>query len=86
MYRPLPRFLLRAPLLPVSALWRGPRALLRHKLGADAVRLASPSLARAAAGARKDRALERYARRAAFRATPYGLLAGVCMGKLAART
>ena len=43
--------------------WRrcgaGPRALLRHALGPDAVRLASPSLARATAGARKDRALER---------------------------
>jgi len=86
VYRPLPRFLLRAPLLPVSALWRGPRALLRHRLGADAVRLASPSLARAKAGARRDRALERYARRAAFRPTPHGLLAGVCMGRLADRT
>jgi thiopeptide-type bacteriocin biosynthesis protein len=86
VYRPLSRFLLRAPLLPVSALWRGPRALLRHRLGADAVRLASPSLARAPAGARRDRALERYARRAAFRATPHGLLAGVCLGALAPRT
>ena len=76
MYRPLPRFLLRAPLLPVAAVWRGPRALLRHALGPDAVRLASPSLARATAGARKDRALERYARRAAFRPTPHGLLGG----------
>jgi len=69
MYVPLPRVLLRAPLLPASALWRGPRALLRHPLGSDAVQLASPSLARAGAGARKDRALERYARRAAFRPT-----------------
>ncbi len=86
MYRPLPRFLLRAPLLPASAVWRGARALLRGRLGADAVQLASPSLARAPAGARRDRALERYARRAAFRATPHGLLAGVCMGTLADRT
>jgi len=86
VYRPLPRFLLRAPLLPVATVWRGPRALLRHELGPDAVRLASPSLARAAAGARKERALERYARRAAFRPTPHGLLAGVCMGTLAERT
>ena len=86
MYRPLPRFLLRAPLLPVSAVWRGARALLRHRMGADAVQLASPSLARAKAGTRRDRALERYARRAAFRPTPHGLLAGVCMGKLADRT
>jgi len=86
VYRPLPRFLLRAPLLPARDVWRGPRALLRHRLGGDAIRLASPSLARAAAGARRDRALERYARRAAFRATPHGLLAGVCMGRLAERT
>ena len=86
MYRPLPRFLLRAPLLPARAVWRGPRTLAAHPLGADAVRLASPSLARAPAGSRRDRALERYARRAAFRATPHGLLAGVCMGTLAART
>jgi thiopeptide-type bacteriocin biosynthesis protein len=86
VYRPLPRFLLRAPLLPVSSLWRGTRALLRNRLGADAIRLASPSLARAQAGARRDRALERYARRAAFRPTPHGLLAGVCMGTLADRT
>ena len=86
MYRPLPRFLLRAPLLPVSALWRGTRPLLRHRLGGDAIRLASPSLASAQAGTRKDRALERYARRAAFRPTPHGLLAGVCMGNLADRT
>jgi len=86
VYRPLPRFLLRAPLLPASAVWRGARALLRAPLGTDAVQLASPSLARAPAGARRDRALERYARRAAFRATPHGLLAGVCMGTLADRT
>jgi len=86
VYRPLPRFLLRAPLLPVSALWRGTRALLRSRLGADAIRLASPSLARAQAGARRDRALERYARRAAFRPTPHGLLAGVCTGRIADRT
>ena len=86
VYRPLPRFLLRAPLLPASAVWRGARALLRARLGSDAVQLASPSLARAPAGARRDRALERYARRAAFRATPHGLLAGVCMGTLADRT
>ena len=86
MYVPLPRFLLRAPLLPARRSERGPRALLRQPLGADAVRLASPSLARAAAGARRDRALDRYARRAAFRPTPHGLLAGVCMGRLAART
>jgi thiopeptide-type bacteriocin biosynthesis protein len=86
VYRPLPRFLLRAPLLPARAVWRGPRALTAHPFGADAIRLASPSLARAPAGARRDRALERYARRAAFRSTPHGLLAGVCIGTLGGRT
>jgi len=86
VFRPLSRFLLRAPLLPVAAVWRGPRALAAHPLGADAIRLASPSLARAPAGARRDRALERYARRAAFRATPHGLLAGVTIGTIGART
>jgi len=45
MYVPLPRFLLRAPLLPAAALTRGARALLRHPLGRTAVELASPSLA-----------------------------------------
>src|SRR5262249_33598650 len=83
VYRPLPRFLLRAPLLPARAVWRGARALASHPLGADAVRLASASLAGAQAGPRRDRALARYARRAAFRATPHGLFAGVCMGRLA---
>jgi hypothetical protein len=67
VYRPLPRFLLRAPLLPAAALWRGAKALSRHALGAPAIALASPSLARAPAGARRDRALERYGRRAASR-------------------
>ena len=86
MYVPLPRFLLRAPLLPTSALWRGSRALLRNRLGRAAVELASPSLAAAASGPRRDRALDRYARRAAFRATPHGLFAGVCMGTLARQT
>src|SRR4051812_29756630 len=70
----------------MAALWRGARGLSRHPLGERAILLASPSLASAPAGARKDRALERYARRAAFRPTPHGLLAGVCMGQLGART
>ena len=47
---PLPRFLLRAPLLPVATLWRGPRALLRHPLGRDAVAAGEP-----VAGARDGR-------------------------------
>ncbi len=83
---PLSRFLLRAPLLPAAALGRGPRALLKHPLGRQAIALASPSLAAAAPGAKRDRALARYARRAAFRATPHGLLAGVAMGSLARAT
>src|SRR5205814_7863758 len=54
--------------------------------GADAIALASPTLARAKRGPATDRALERYARRAAFRPTPSGLLAGVCLGELGPRT
>src|SRR4029079_6345141 len=65
---------------------RGARALLRHRMGADAVQLASPSLARAKAETPRERALDSCARRGASRATPHGLLAGVCMGKLADRT
>jgi thiopeptide-type bacteriocin biosynthesis protein len=72
--------------LPVGALPRAARALAAHPLGADAVALASPSLAAARPGAARDRALARYGRRAAFRATPSGLLAGVCVGRLGPRT
>jgi thiopeptide-type bacteriocin biosynthesis protein len=86
MYRPLSGILLRAPLLPVGALARARRALGAHPLGATAVEMASASLARAKAGAARDRAIDRYARRAAFRATPSGLLAGVCMGTLGQTT
>ncbi|HEY4394128.1 MAG TPA: thiopeptide-type bacteriocin biosynthesis protein [Polyangia bacterium] len=86
MYRPLSRFLLRAPLLPVAVLPRAARALEAHPLGADAVALASPTLAQAKASPARRRAIERYARRAAFRATPSGLLAGVCVGALGPRT
>ena len=89
-YFPLSRFLLRAPLLPISAL-KDPRgALLAHPLGRDAIALASPSLAEAAAGPksqrteRSERAINRYGRRAAYRPTPHGLLAGVAMGTLGA--
>ena len=83
------RFLLRAPLLPVRGL-RNPRAALRrHPLGAMAVELASPQLAAALQrepGSAAAAALSRYARRAAFRPTPAGLLAGVAMGRLGAHT
>jgi thiopeptide-type bacteriocin biosynthesis protein len=86
VYAPLSRFLLRAPLLPTAALARAARALTAHPLGAAAIAVASPTLASAAAGPARDRSITRYARRAAFRATPSGLLAGVCMGELGPRT
>jgi len=83
------RFLWRAPLLSARSL-RNPRAALqRHSLGAMAVELASPELAAALQrepGVSAMAALSRYARRAAFRPTPAGLLAGVAMGRLGART
>ena len=86
MYAPLSRFLLRAPLLPTAALARAARALTAHPLGGAAIAVASPTLASAAAGPARDRSITRYARRAAFRATPSGLLAGVCVGELGAKT
>jgi thiopeptide-type bacteriocin biosynthesis protein len=81
-------FLLRAPLLPVSALRRPGAALRAHPLGPQALALASPDLAAGLArgGSKAERAVDRYGRRAAFRATPHGLLAGVAMGKLGTRT
>ncbi|MES1164273.1 MAG: thiopeptide-type bacteriocin biosynthesis protein, partial [Verrucomicrobiota bacterium] len=85
MYTPLSRVLIRAPLLPVRDLPRAARALAAHPLGADAVAIASPSLSAAKPGAARTRALDRYARRAAFRPTPSGLLAGVCIGTLGPR-
>ncbi len=86
MYVPLSRFLLRAPLLPTASLARAARALTAHPLGAAAIAVASPTLAAAAAGPARERSLTRYARRAAFRATPSGLLAGVCVGELGPKT
>ncbi|HSS37155.1 MAG TPA: lantibiotic dehydratase, partial [Polyangia bacterium] len=85
MYVPLSRVLIRAPLLPLRVLPRAARALAAHPLGADAIAIASPSLSAAKPGPARARAVDRYARRAAFRPTPSGLLAGVCIGKLAAR-
>jgi thiopeptide-type bacteriocin biosynthesis protein len=87
--RPISSFLWRAPLLPVRALRRPGAALRAHPLGAEALALASPDLAAALArgqGARTREAIDRYGRRAAFRPTPHGLLAGVGMGKLGPRT
>jgi thiopeptide-type bacteriocin biosynthesis protein len=86
VYAPLSRFLLRAPLLPTAALARAARALTAHPLGAAAIAVASPTLASAAAGPARDRSITRYARRAAFRTTPSGLLAGVCLGELGPKT
>jgi hypothetical protein len=86
VYRPLDAFLLRAPLLPEAVLPRAKRALAAHPLGTRAIEIASPSLAAAAVGEKRERAVDRYARRAAFRATPNGLFAGVCMGRLATKT
>jgi thiopeptide-type bacteriocin biosynthesis protein len=83
------RCLLRAPLLPVRALRDPQAALRRHPLGAMAVELASPDLATALqrdSGSAAEAAFSRYARRAAFRPTPAGLLAGVAMGRLGQRT
>ncbi|MGB8299202.1 MAG: thiopeptide-type bacteriocin biosynthesis protein [Polyangia bacterium] len=83
------RFLLRAPLLPVRGLRNPQAALRRHPLGAMAVELASSDLATALQrepGSAAAAALSRYARRAAFRPTPAGLLAGVAVGRLGART
>jgi thiopeptide-type bacteriocin biosynthesis protein len=78
--RPLSRFLLRAPLLPLSSLRRPAAAIFRDALAQKALAWASPSLPGSA-----GRARENYARRAAFRPTPHGLWAGVLMGELGAR-
>jgi lantibiotic biosynthesis protein len=82
------RFLVRAPLLPVGDLRRAGSALKKHPLGSAAIQLASPDLAAALERGQADAAasLSRYARRAAFRPTPAGLLAGVTMGRWGTRT
>jgi thiopeptide-type bacteriocin biosynthesis protein len=86
MYEALSTFVLRAPLLPERELWRARQALERHPLGRDALRLASPELAAAGDSPKTRRAVERYGRGAAFRATPRGLLGGVCVGRLGGGT
>jgi thiopeptide-type bacteriocin biosynthesis protein len=60
--------------------------LLAHALGETAIALASESLAANRKGRGARAAVERYGRRAAFRATPAGLLAGVCVGALGEAT
>ncbi len=91
--RVLPDILLRAPLLPASRLPAATAALRRSALGAAAVQLASPGLSAALVSRRGSKgsaaataALSRYARRAAFRPTPSGLLAGVGMATLGSKT
>ena len=87
MIRLLSHVLFRAPLLPLAALARPARESARLPMLRAAIAHASPSLAAAAASDRAaDRARLRYARRAAFRPTPSGLLAGVFPGTLGART
>ena len=90
--------LLRAPLLPASALLDPGRALDEHPLGRAAVALASAELdaaltrTSAASGERPAElaaataARLRYGRRAAFRPTPTGLLAGVAAAILGDET
>lgn len=89
-YIPIDRFLVRAPLLPAAPLADAARRLMSDPLGARALALASPSLtARMSAPGTKaaaSQSIDRYARRAAFRATPAGLLAGVTVGTLGPRT
>jgi thiopeptide-type bacteriocin biosynthesis protein len=86
VYEPIPTFLLRAPLLPERQWRRGRAALAASRWGADAVALASGRLATADDSPARRRALDRYARRAALRTTPAGLLAGVCVGALGSAT
>ena len=85
-YVPIDRFLVRAPLLRAAPLADAARRLMRDPLGASALEIASASLTAETRTPRAAQALDRYARRAAFRATPAGLLAGVTVGTLGART
>ncbi len=95
-YVPIDRFLVRAPLLPAAPLADAARRLIRDPLGARALALASTSLAARMSASGPTAAasqsigfpssIDRYARRAAFRATPAGLLAGVTVGTLGPRT
>jgi thiopeptide-type bacteriocin biosynthesis protein len=86
-YVPIDRFLIRAPLLPAGDVFKDAGArLLRDRLGTMALAMASPRLAGQTQGERAARALGRYGRRAAFRATPSGLLAGVTVGALGNKT
>lgn len=92
--RVLSNVLFRAPLLPARDLRRAAASLLGSPIGRSALALGSPdlmdslssSLLKGEARDAAARALSRYGRRAAFRPTPTGLLAGVTMGTLGPRT
>jgi thiopeptide-type bacteriocin biosynthesis protein len=79
-------YVLRAPLLPASALDADVRRLARAPEVAAALAGASADLAAAGDDAAAWAARRRYLRRAAFRPTPQGPWAGVCVGSLGART
>ncbi len=79
-FRVLPTVLVRAPLLPLTALLKADEALRNDVLGPTAVELGSADLA--AAGDAGQAAWSRYGRRAAFRPTPSGWLAGVTLGQI----
>ena len=83
--RLISRVLVRAPLLPIAALGRAAGTIFRQPLPAAALALSNPALLDKKSG-KTARALGNYARRAAFRATPHGLWAGVGVGRLGPRT
>ena len=99
-YRVIPRFVLRAPVLPfdVLATWDGSRQTLRTLVEDPAIRealyVASPELdGQIAAWLREpelnaavERALVRYISRMASRSTPFGLFASVSVGTVGAAT
>ncbi|HEY2900166.1 MAG TPA: thiopeptide-type bacteriocin biosynthesis protein [Polyangia bacterium] len=85
-YRPCAEFVLRAPLLPVTGAADAARRLRAHPLGELGIALGSPDLAARLSTPGAARALDRYARRAAFRCTPHGLWSGVMMGHIGAAT
>ncbi len=77
---------LRAPLLPAAALDTDVRRLAATPAVAGAPARPGADLAAAGDDASAWAARRRYLRRAAFRPTPQGPWAGVCMGSLGART
>jgi class I lanthipeptide synthase len=97
LYAPLDTVLVRAPLLPVEAylaLPADPRAALADPLVRSAVAVGSPDLlaqaTRDGAAPRREQRmltkLQRYIIRMSTRPTPYGMFAGVALGRLGAGT